>query len=70
MGGTVELKINRLLLRRHQSEDAAVLFERFDSDPKMFEYSGWNPYQTCAMALETVESSRLILFLFESNEEN
>ena len=56
MGGTVELKTNRLLLRRHQSEDAAVLFEKFGSDPKMFEYSGWNPYQTFAMALETVES--------------
>lgn len=56
MGGTVELKTNRLLLRRYQSEDAAVLFRMIGSDPKMFEYPGWNPYQTCAMALETVES--------------
>ena len=38
MSGTVELKTNRLLLRRHQSEDAAVLFEEFGRDPKMFEY--------------------------------
>ncbi|MBR0376043.1 MAG: GNAT family N-acetyltransferase [Bacillota bacterium] len=56
MGGTVELKTSRLVLRRHQSEDAAVLFEIFGSDPQMFEYSGWNPYQTRAMATETVAS--------------
>ncbi|MCR5294217.1 MAG: GNAT family N-acetyltransferase [Lachnospiraceae bacterium] len=56
MSGTVELKTGRLLLRGHQSEDAAVLFEKFGSDPQMFEYSGWNPYQTFAMARETVES--------------
>ena len=41
---------------KHQSEDANVLIEIFGSDPQMFEYSGWNPYQTCAMAMETVES--------------
>ena len=29
MSGTVELKTNRLLLRRHQREDALVLFEIF-----------------------------------------
>ncbi len=56
MSGTVELETDRLLLRRHQSEDAVVLFETFGSDPQMYEYSGWNPYQTCAMAMETVES--------------
>ena len=56
MNGTVELKTERLLLRRHQIEDAAVLFEKFGADPKMFEYSGWNPYQTNAMATETIES--------------
>lgn len=56
MSGTVELKTDRLLLRRHQSEDAAVLFEIFGSDPQMFEYSGWNPYQTREMAAETVAS--------------
>ena len=56
MIGTVELKTDRLLLRKHQSEDAAVLFEIFGSDPQMFEYSGWNPYQTRAMARETVDS--------------
>ena len=56
MNGTVELKTERLLLRRHQSEDAAVLFDKFGSDPQMFEYSGWNPYQTKDMAMETIES--------------
>ena len=56
MNGTVELKTNRLLLRRHQSEDAAVLFTSFGSDGQMFAYSGWNPYQTSEMAAETIES--------------
>lgn len=54
-GGTVELKTERLFLRRHRSEDAAVLFEIFGTDPQMFEYSGWNPYQTKAMATEKSE---------------
>ena len=56
MSGTIELKTERLLLRRHQSEDALILYDIFGSDPKMFEYSGWNPYRTRAMAKETVES--------------
>ena len=56
MSGTIELKTDRLILRRHQSGDAAVLFDIFGSDPQMFEYSGWNPYQTKAMAMETIES--------------
>ena len=56
MSGTVELKTNRLLLRKHQYEDAQILFDIFGSDPQMFAYSGWNPYQTSAMAMETVES--------------
>lgn len=56
MDGTIQLRTDRLLLRRHHREDAAVLFEIFGSDPKMFEYSGWNPYQTMEMAAETIES--------------
>ena len=56
MSGTIELKTDRLLLRKHHSEDAAVLFDIFGTDPQMFEYSGWNPYQTNAMATETIES--------------
>ena len=56
MEGTIELKTERLLLRRHQSEDATALFEIFGSDPQMFKYSGWNPYQTREMAAETIAS--------------
>ena len=56
MSGTIELKTDRLLLRKHPSEDAAVLFDIFGTDPQMFEYSGWNPYQTQTMAMETIES--------------
>lgn len=53
-GGTIALATERLLLRRHREEDAAVLYEDFGRDPKMFEYSGWNPYATPEMAEETV----------------
>ena len=56
MSGTVELKTERLLLRRHQREDALVLHQTFGSDPQMFEFSGWNPYQTETMAEETIAS--------------
>ena len=45
-GGTVQLQTDRLILRRHKGEDAEVLFRNFGLDPKMFEYSGWNPYAT------------------------
>lgn len=54
MSGTIELKTERLLLRRHQIQDAGVLFEVFGTDPQMFEYSGWNPYQTVEKAKETI----------------
>ncbi len=54
MSGTIEIMTDRLLLRRHIKEDADVLFEMFGNDPKMFEYSGWNPYQTKEMASDTV----------------
>lgn len=56
MSGTVELTTDRLILRRHQPEDTAVLFEILGSDPQMFEYSGWNPYQTKEKATETIET--------------
>ncbi len=54
MSGTIEMKTDRLLLRRHIHEDADVLFEVFGSDPKMYEYSGWNPYQTKKTASDTI----------------
>ena len=56
MSGTIELKTERLCLRKHRFEDADVLFEMFGSDPQMFEYSGWNPYQTKEMAADTIGS--------------
>ena len=55
MSGTVDLITERLLLRKHQIEDAMVLFDIFGTDPQMFKFSGWNPYQTNAMAIETIE---------------
>lgn len=56
MSGTIELKTERLLLRRYKSEDALLLYDMLGSDPQMYEYSGWNPYQTRSMAMDTVES--------------
>ena len=55
MAGTIELKTDRLILRKHVSEDAQVLYENFGKDEKMYEYSGWNPYATRQMAEETVK---------------
>ncbi len=55
MNGTIELKTERLLLRRHCRKDAAILFRNFGLDAKMYEYSGWNPYATEKMAEETVQ---------------
>ena len=54
MPGTIELRTDRLLLRRHVMEDAAPLHEGFGLDEAMFEYSGWNPYATLEMAEGTV----------------
>ena len=52
--GTITLETKRLLLRRHQEEDAEILYRNFGTDPKMFEYSGWNPYASQEMAEGTV----------------
>ena len=52
--GTIELKTDRLILRRHSMDDAKILYRNFGTDPKMFEYSGWNPYATEKAAEETV----------------
>ena len=54
MSGTIRLETPRLVLRRHILGDAEVLHRDFGTDPKMFEYSGWNPYATEQMAEETV----------------
>ena len=54
MSGTVQLRTERLILRKHRIEDAKVLHRNFGMDPVMYEYSGWNPYATEQMAEETV----------------
>ena len=56
MTGTIQLKTDRLILRRHVIEDADFLYRRFGRDEKMYEYSGWNPYATPDMAKETVRN--------------
>lgn len=55
MAGTIELKTDRLILRRHAPEDGRLLYENFGKDVKMYEFSGWNPYATLEMAENTVE---------------
>ena len=55
MRGTSELTTERLKLRRHRIEDAAVLYKNFGCDPQMYAWSGWNPYATMEMAEETVQ---------------
>ena len=52
--GTVELRTERLVLRRYRPEDAGLLYRHFGTDPEMAGYSGWNPYATPEMAQETV----------------
>ena len=52
--GTVTLKTRRLCLRKYKFTDAKELFLHFGSNPKMYEFSGWNPYATEEMAQNTV----------------
>jgi ribosomal-protein-alanine N-acetyltransferase len=56
MNGTLELKTERLVLRRHTADDAEKLYELFGKDDRMHEYTGWNPYATLKRAKFTVES--------------
>jgi RimJ/RimL family protein N-acetyltransferase len=53
--GTAELRTENLVLRRYHPDDAEQLYKYFGSDPDMYKYSGWNPYATPEMALETVQ---------------
>ena len=52
--GTVEIWTEQLILRRYRPEDAEPLHKYLGTDPAMYQYSGWNPYATPEMALETV----------------
>ena len=55
MTGTKEIQTERLSMRKHVMEDSRILYEKFGSDPQMYEYSGWNPYASYDMAKETVQ---------------
>lgn len=52
--GTVEIWTEHLILRRYRLEDVGQLYEYLGRDPKMYQYSGWNPYATPEMTQETV----------------
>ena len=52
--GTVELRTERMVLRRYRMDDAPTLYRYLGTDPAMSAYSGWNPYATAEMAQETV----------------
>ena len=52
--GTVELRTERIILRRYHPEDAPELYKEFGTDTEMYRYSGWNPYATPEMAQDTV----------------
>ncbi|MBQ9059642.1 MAG: GNAT family N-acetyltransferase [Firmicutes bacterium] len=54
MNGTTTLTTERLLLRRYEPGDAQTLHEKFGTDEKMFEFSGWNPYASLKQAEKTV----------------
>ena len=54
MHGTVELRTERMVLRRYHPEDADDLYRYLGTDRVMYAYSGWNPYATVEMAQETV----------------
>ena len=52
--GTVELRTERMILRRYRPEDADDLYRYLGTDPGMYAYSGWNSYATLEMAQKTV----------------
>ena len=52
--GCVELRTDQLILRRYRPEDADDLYRYLGTDPAMYQYTGWNPYETPEMAQETV----------------
>ena len=52
--GTAELQTEQMTLRRYCPEDAEALYRYLGTDSDLYKYSGWNPYATLEMALETV----------------
>ena len=55
MNGTLELRTNRLVLRRYRLNDVNTLYSNFGTDDAMYEYSGWNPYATAEAARNTIQ---------------
>lgn len=53
--GSAELWTEHLILRRYRPDDAEQLYAYFGTDPKMYQYSGWNPYATPEMTQLTVQ---------------
>ena len=43
-----------MTLRRYRTEDAETMYQHMGTDPAMYEYSGWNPYETLEKSQETV----------------
>jgi ribosomal-protein-alanine N-acetyltransferase len=56
MSGTERIETKKLVLRKHVKEDADWLYLYLGMDPKMYAYSGWNPYATKAMAHKTIQT--------------
>ncbi len=54
--GTKELRTKRLHLRRHRIGDAALLWKNIGCDREMFQYTGWNPYDSMEQAERTIRS--------------
>lgn len=57
MPGTIELRSERLLLRRMRLDDAPALHRLFGTDEAMWRYSGWNPFATVGMADQSVRGA-------------
>ena len=53
--GTAEIWTENLILRKYVPEDVEQLHHYLGKDPEMSRYSGWNPYATMEMTMETVQ---------------
>lgn len=54
MRGTIELKTDRLVLRRESLKDADVMHKLLGCDPEITKYTGWNPYISRESTLEKI----------------
>jgi ribosomal-protein-alanine N-acetyltransferase len=53
--GTIEIRTERLLLRKYRISDGEILYQNIGSDDELSKYTQWNPYRTYEMSRETVE---------------